>query len=270
MASARTPAGLTGLRFTMNHTKPALPYTRWASLIPDEQWKVFAMARDAAQGVGVPFLLGGAIGMACYTGRWRNTKDLDFFVRPRHHEAMVRALRDAGFEDYFSQQQYDRSWIFRGFREGVILDVIWTLPNHRVDVDDDWFQHARTVHIHREPYQAIPLEELVRIKLYVMQRERCDWVDVLNLLAAGIDQVDWNHLVARMDRDLPLLQSVLTLFTWLAPGRAATIPEAVRTRFALPKVETHDPFATEERRVRLLDSRPWYALFQPEDQPLER
>lgn len=248
----------------------SIPPARWADLIPPDQWEVFLLGRRVAHGANVPILLGGALAMATYTGRWRNTKDLDFFVRNGHQAAMIDALRANGFDDYYDQQPYDRSWIFRGFRDGVIMDIIWTLPNHRVDVDEDWFKHGRSVNVRGEVCLAVALEELVRIKLYVMQRERCDWVDVLNLLAGAIEQVDWNYLLSRMNRDLPLLQSMLTLFSWLAPGRAAAIPEDVRARFALPVVLTDDPEGTEARRVRLLDSRPWYTAFQPEDQPLER
>jgi hypothetical protein len=44
----------------------------------------------------------------------------------------------------------------------------------------------------------------------------------------------------------------------------------VRERFALVEIEDDDLAAMEERRVRLLDSRPWFALHQPLDRPLER
>lgn len=246
------------------------PRARWAELIPQDQWEIFLLGRQVSRELNVSALLGGALAMASYTGRWRDTKDLDFFVRSGEQQKMIDGLRARGFTDYFEQLAYDRSWIFRGFRDGVILDVIWTLPNHRVDVDEAWFEHARTFKLRGEIARAIPLEELMRVKLYVMQRERCDWVDVLNLLAASVDDVDWDYLVARMDRDLPLLQSLLTLFSWLSPNRARAIPDWIRERFALPEVKTADADAMEQRRVKLLDSRPWYAAFQPEDQPLER
>jgi hypothetical protein len=243
---------------------------RWAELIPQDQWDILLLGCEVAREVKVPLLAGGALAMAAYTSRWRNTKDLDFFVRPGDQVRLIDALKKRGFEDYFPQQEYDRSWIFRGFRDGVILDIIWTLPNHRVDVDEEWFRHARDVNLRGEIIQAVAVEELVRIKLYVMQRERCDWVDVLNLLAGAVDEIDWPLLLSRMDRDLPLLQSILALFAWLSPNRADAIPRDVREKFALPSVATDDAAATEARRVRLLDSRPWFAAFQPEDQPLER
>jgi hypothetical protein len=242
----------------------------WSALIPDEQWTVFLAGQEAARRMDVPFLLGGAMALATYTGRWRNTKDIDFIVRAEDRERLVEALLQDGFEDYHGQEAYDRSWIFRGFRDGVILDLLWDLPNHRVAVDDVWFQHARPVQVRDQVLHAMPLEELIRVKLYVLQRERCDWVDVLNALAGSVEAVNWDHLIERMGRDLPLLQGVLCVFSWLSPGRAEAVPEPIRRRFALPVVETEDAAAMEQRRVRLFDSRPWFAPLEPEDRMLER
>lgn len=241
----------------------------WARLIPDDQWTTFRLGADAIEAAGAPFLLHGAMALATYTGHWRNTKDVDVVVRPVHHEAAIAALRRAGFEDYYDQLAYDRSWIFRGYRDGTLFDVIWALPNHRVPIDDAWFARGRPLRLHGRPYLSVCPEELIRVKLYVMQRERCDWVDVVNVMAATA-AIDWEWLIERMDRDIGLLHGALALFNWVSPLRAAQLPEWVRERFALSPLDTEDEAGVEERRVRLLDSRPWFALHQPLDQTLER
>ncbi|HEX2099719.1 MAG TPA: nucleotidyl transferase AbiEii/AbiGii toxin family protein [Candidatus Synoicihabitans sp.] len=242
----------------------------WGALIPDDQLAILNAGRAAAEQAGVRFVLGGALALATYTGRWRNTKDIDFVVHPDDHRRLIGALRRAGFEDYYEQLPYDRSWIFRGFREGVILDIIWDLPNHRVNVDEAWFSRAQPILIRDLTFHAMPLEELIRAKLYVLQRERCDWVDVINALAGSTVVVDWEFLIRRMGRDVSLLHAMLVLFNWLCPGRAAELPAYARTRFGLPVIETNDPAAMEARRVRLFDSRPWFAPLEPDDRPLER
>jgi hypothetical protein len=242
----------------------------WANLISDDQWAVYLVGTAAAQRAQVPFLVGGAMALATYTGRWRNTKDLDFIVQPEHRDQMIRALREDGFTDYFDQETYDRSWIFRGFRDGVILDIIWTLPNHRVDVDVDWFHYSRPVRLRDQLAHAVAVEDLIHVKLYVMQRERCDWVDVLNALAGHVEGIDWDHLLTRMGRDVGLLQGVLAVFAWLCPGRARKIPASVRERFALNLPETEEPAEMEVRRVKSLDSRSWFAPLEPVDRVLER
>lgn len=244
--------------------------TAWGELIPEEQWGVFSLGVTALEANGIPCLVHGALALGIYTGRWRNTKDVDVIVRPADHERAVDALRRAGFEDYFERQNYDRSWIFRGFKEDVIFDVIWALPNHRVLIDDPWFERARSFWLRGRLLAAVPAEELIRVKLYVFQRERCDWVDVLNVLAGAVEEIDWRWLVQRMDRDLPLLHAALAVFNWMSPHRAGAMPTWVREQFALPRSEAVDPAEVEARRVRLFDSRPWFALHQPMDKPLER
>lgn len=214
-------------------------------------------------------LLGGTMALGTYTRHWRTTKDVDVIVHRRDHARAVLALQEAGFEDFFGREEYDRSWIFRGYRDEVIFDVIWELPNHRVEIDNSWFERARPLRMVGRDYSVVPVEELIRIKLYVMQRSRCDWVDVLNVLASSVTEIDWPWLVERMGRDLPLLHGVLAIFNWMCAGRANELPSWVRERFALPAIEADDVTAMEERRTRLLDSRPWFALHQPTDRPLE-
>lgn len=242
----------------------------WASLIPDDQWAVFTETTEALRGAGITALLGGAMALATYTQRWRNTKDIDVFIAEADRERAIQIVHQLGFEDYYPQLAYDRSWIFRAFRDGVLFDIIWDLPNHRVDIDKPWFERAQAVRLRNTVHSAVPVEELIRVKLYVMQRERCDWVDVLNVLAGAHQRIDWEWLVRRMGRDLPLLHGVLAIFNWASPARAARLPDWVRAQFALPVQDTDDPEAAEVRRVRLFDSRPWFAMHQAADQPLER
>jgi len=249
--------------------KSAPAEAAWAALIPEDQWAVFLAGAEAIERAGVSMLVGGAMALAKYTGHWRTTKDVDVIVLEGEREPAIAALRGAGFEDYFEREAYDRSWIFRGYRDGVIFDVIWDLPNHRVQIDPAWFARAHPLFLRGVEYLAVPPEEFVRIKLYVMQRARCDWVDVLNVLASSSAEIDWLWLVERMGRDLPLLHAVLAIFNWMCAGRARELPDWLRQRFALPAIQADDVAAMEERRTRLFDSRPWFALHQPVDRPLE-
>jgi hypothetical protein len=90
------------------------------------------------------------------------------------------------------------------------------------------------------------------------------------VLASAVDRIDWRWLVQRMGRDVALLHAVLAVFNWMSPNRATALPGWVREQFALPYPDVDDPAAAEERRVRLFDSRPWFALHEPVDRPLER
>ena len=240
----------------------------WSSTIPDEQWMVYLDALRVIRKTGAPFLLGGAFGLAAYTGRWRNTKDLDFFVLPSDKDKIVDALTKAGFEDFYAKLPYDRGWIYRAVRDDVLVDTIWQTPNRRSEVDEEWFSRSRKLVLRGENLAVLPAEELLVIKLYVLQRDRCDCPDLVNLLYQTCDQLDWQHVLDRLDSERPLLAGLLHLFNWMAPARALKLPAEIRDPFHLPRPSAEDLALPEDYRVRLIDSRPWFAAFQPTDKPM--
>lgn len=241
----------------------------WAGIIPKDQWAVYLDAIRVTRKTGARFLLGGAFGLASYTGRWRNTKDLDFFVRATDKDRIVDALTKAGFDDYHPTLAYDRGWIYRAVREDVLVDVIWRTPNRRSEVDEQWFERSRRLVLNGEELAVLPAEELLAVKLYVLQRDRCDWPDLLNLLYTACDDMEWPHVLARLGPEEPLLGGLLQVFNWLAPERAKTIPPDIRKRFCLQEPSAADLAAALDYRVALLDSRPWFAGFQPMDKPMQ-
>ncbi len=250
----------------LSETEPIQP--PWGNLIAEEEWSVCQIAISALRAAGVKFLVGGAFGLAVYTGRLRNTKDMDFFVVPAEVPAAIEALSNAGFIDYYSTLPYDRGWIYRSIRNRFIIDIIFKMANQRADVDSIWFERARDVLIRGEALQAIPPEELLWQKLYVLQRDRCDWPDILNLLFACGLSLDWDHLFWRLEDDLPLLRGILNVFEWLCPEQAAQLPSQVRAQLRLGEHEATGERA-HEHRVRLLDIRDWFVADGPSTQTLE-
>jgi hypothetical protein len=240
----------------------------WSEVIPDDQWLTYKSAIEGARSAGVSSLLGGGFGLASYTGRWRNTKDMDLYVRPHDGPAMVQALTKAGFADYYNTLPYDRGWIYRSTRDGIIVDIIWSMANRRAQVDDLWFERANTVLVRDQQLPLVSPEELLWCKLYVFQRDHCDWTDVINLMYATGPTLDWEHLLTRLQDDMPLLRSLLTLFDWLCPSRSAEFPEGVFERLGVIKCPPVSA-EVERARIRLLDTRAWFAAIQPRDKVLE-
>ena len=240
----------------------------WATIIPKTQWEVYLDAIRVTRKSGARFLLGGAFGLAAYTGRWRNTKDLDFFVLPSDKDRIVDALTKIGFEDFHPTLAYDRGWIYRAVRNEVIVDIICQTPNRRTIVDEDWFTRSRKLILRGEHLGALPAEELLAIKLYVLQRDRCDWPDLINLLYQTCDQLDWNHVLCRLGPERPLLCGLLHVFNWVAPSRAHRLPREIREMFHLPEPTAEALARPDDHQVRLLDSRPWFAAFEPMDKPM--
>jgi hypothetical protein len=236
------------------HKEPA-----WTSLISPQQWQICKRAIDALRAEKVDFLLGGAYGLALYTGRLRDTKDADFFILPEHAPRAAAALARAGFQDYYPKIAYDRRWIYRSTMDNFIVDLIFRMANRRADIDDIWFERARDITIHGDHLRVIPPEEMLWQKSYVMQRDRCDWPDILNILYVSGHVLDWEHLINRAQQDEAALYAILHMFEWLCPDRAGQLPKFVRARAGLPPAMLGSDQDLTETRARLLDSRSWFA-----------
>ena len=254
--------GASRVRISTTRMKGVQPVSETAEpdweRIPEAQWAVYREVIQQARAERERFAFGGAFATAVYTGDLRNTKDFDFYILPSDREAMKRAIIKAGLTDHFDQMPYDRSWIYRGSRGDIIVDAIWAMANHRADVDRQWLELAREVVIRGERLHAIPVEELIWSKLYVLQRERCDWPDVLNLLDAQAGSIDWERLVHRLGVDTPLLAGAMSVFAWLAPDRTRTVSSRVWQKLGLqPPAEPTAPELVQSR-ANLLDSRPWF------------
>ena len=240
----------------------------WAEVIPPDQWALYKQAIQAMRRAGVRFLVGGGFGLASYTGRWRNTKDMDFYILPSDRERAMQLLTEAGFADLYDSLPYDRGWIYRSTGGGIIIDIIWSMANRRAQVDPVWFQNAKSLLVRDEMIELVPAEELLWCKLYVFQRDHCDWTDVLNLTYAVGPQIDWDRVLRRLEDDVPVLRALLTLFGWLSPSRWAKLPQKIREQLGLHQPQDVSP-EEEQARIRLLDSRAWFAALQPRDRPLE-
>jgi hypothetical protein len=224
--------------------------------LPVEDWPAYYAAIEAVQNAGVPFAVGGGVAFGAYAHRSRYTKDLDLFLRPTDRERAVDAVRRVGFEDYFDREPYQRHWIYRGWRDGLILDLIWQMANDRATVDDEWLARGPVLAIHGTPVRLVPVEEMIWAKLYVMQRERTDWPDVWNILARSGPGLNWEHLVRRVGTDLPLLAAAVQVYGWLAPTLARSLPADVWQRLGLVQ-----PTEAAEvlSRTALLDTRDWFS-----------
>lgn len=235
----------------------------WEDQIADLEWSVYQRVIQEARAAGTRFAIGGAFATAAYTGELRNTKDLDLYILPKDREAMKQAISRADLQDYFERLPYDPSWIYRAIRGDVIVDAIWAMANLRAFVDERWLTHGPEVIIRGERLRPIPIEELIWCKLYVLQRERCDWGDVLNLINARADAIEWEHLLYRLADDAPLLAGAMSVFGWLAPARTRNIPAPIWQRLGLRPPEPESETEVTRTRANLLDSRPWFRPSRP-------
>jgi hypothetical protein len=172
---------------------------------------------------GVPHLVAGAYAFFEYTGIFRDTKDLDIFLRERDVEDAFRVLESAGFRT----ELLDPTWIGKGYRGEWYVDLIFSSGNGVAVVDDLWFEHARPGRVMGIDVLLAPPEEIIWSKGFVLERERYDGADVNHLLRACADSLDWDRLLMRFDRYWEVLFSHLMLYRFTYPSERDKVPERV-------------------------------------------
>jgi Uncharacterised nucleotidyltransferase len=262
-----------GRRFLRNHSAPRTSSLKplrfsWADAISASEWRIYRTAIRALRKERIEFLVGGGFARAALTGRWRDTKDIDFYVRPKDRGCAKRALAKEGFADYHKKLPYDRAWIYRSYKRNVLVDIIWAMANQRAVVDEAWFQRAPRLAIRGERLFLVPPEELVWCKLYVIQRDRCDWTDIFNLIHECGPRMDWAHLIRRVEDDVPLLQAMLTAYRWLCPTDVGKLPPSLWRRLGAAQRAMRSRPPTHDR-IRLLDGRIWFGARVAKNQKLE-
>jgi hypothetical protein len=223
-----------------------------------EKWPSYRRVIKGAQDRGIPFAVGGGFANMAYTGQTREAKDLDLIIMGCDRDAMIRITREAGLHDYFDEKPYDRAWIYRAYNDGVLVDLIWAMANQRSKVDRAWIDSGPEVGVDGVRFRLIPAEELLWIKLYILQRDRSDWPDALNLVYAAGPTLDWRYLIARLADDRLLLTGLLSVFSWVCPERARSLPDWLWRELGIHPHATERGNALCEGRANLLDSRPWF------------
>lgn len=230
------------------------PIADLSDLIYPHEWSVYRDVIEAAAWQNLRFCLGGGLAFSAYCERRRGMKDIDLFILREEKEAFIELLCGAGYEDYYDREPYDRTWIYRGYLDKVVLDLIWSLPNHRIDVTSDWFERGLTASVHGQQVHLIPVEEVIRSKIYVLQHDRCDWPDLLNILDHQAENFNWHVLLQGLGEDARLFGALLCTYGWLNPAGARRIPPFVWQACGAmvpDEVET-------EHRAHLLDTRDWF------------
>lgn len=171
----------------------------------------------------VPFLVGGAVALAEYSGVTRTTKDLDLFIRKTSWDAAAEALTRHGVKPTLPYPH----WLGKAEGNGELVDLIFNGGNGLTPVDDGWFTYARDATVFGLPIKMCAPEEMIWSKAFVMERERFDGADVLHLLRGTGATLDWPRLVSRFGAHWRVLLTHLILFDFAYPGERAVVPRWV-------------------------------------------
>lgn len=225
--------------------------------VDPEKWTIYRQVLTMAQHKRIPFAVGGGTATMVYTGRPRQSKDIDLFVTSDRREQLIQVTRDCGLYDLYNEQPYDRNWIYRAHDSAAIVDVIWSMANYRSQVDATWLEDGPEIELDGIRFRLVPAEETLWCKLYIVQRDRCDWPDALNILKTLGPELEWQRVISRLGADTPLLSGLLSVFAWLCPDRARELPRSLWRQLNL-EYPAHTTGLAPNARANLLDSRSWF------------
>lgn len=168
---------------------------------------------------GVPYLLGGAFAIFHHTGLFRNTKDLDVFLRPADYPKVLKFFAERGY----TTQLFDVRWLAKVFKDEFFIDIIFSTVNNICRVDDTWFSRAPEGEFCGRKVKFLPAEELIWCKSYVWNRERFDGADINHVILKAGRNLDWKHLLDLLDPHWHLLLAEIILFQFVYPSEFTEI-----------------------------------------------
>ena len=171
----------------------------------------------------VPFLVGGAYAFAVYTGIERHTKDFDVFIRRGDFERTCKLFENAGYRAELTFAH----WIGKVWYGEDFVDLIFSAGNGVAMVDDLWFKHAAGGRVFDMDVKLIPAEEMIWSKGLIMERERFDGADVVHLIQAIGNRLDWRRLLDRYGRHWRALFAHVVLFGFIFPSDRSRVPSWV-------------------------------------------
>lgn len=138
----------------------------------------------------VDAVLMGGVASAVH-GRPRWTHDLDVLTRPQHVRLLLGRFADAGF----TTEEHDPFWLFKAFKDGVLVDVIFRSVGD-LYLDDQMLARATTGTFRGREVRVVSAEDLVVIKaLAHAEHSPRHWHDALGIIARR--ELDWDYVAFR-------------------------------------------------------------------------
>lgn len=223
-----------------------------AVYLDDEQAEVYAGWLRLLNETGIPYAVGGAFAAYGYTGAWRDSKDLDVFLRPEELKPALDALRGAGF----STEITDPLWLAKVHaRPALFMDLLFAVRHTtRLRITLEWFERCRPAELLGEPTRLLGPEEVIATKVYLAARDRFDGADIAHLIRSQHGGVDWEHILHLLGGDDEILLWQLLFFTMAYPGLTDRVPaELMERAFDRVRARWSRPADTARFRGMLLD-----------------
>ncbi|HEV8098400.1 MAG TPA: nucleotidyltransferase [Gaiellaceae bacterium] len=161
------------------------------------------LAAAALREAGVRFVLGGGLAIWALGGP-ETEHDVDFFVKPADAERALQALTKAGFRT----EEPPEGWLFKGFRDDVMVDLIYDPTGF--EVDDEFLDRAEMREVQAVRMPVMRAEDVLVTKLLAMREHEVDYDRVLEIARTVREQIDWDEVRDRTN-DSPYAKAFFTL-----------------------------------------------------------
>jgi hypothetical protein len=212
---------------------------------PVEQ-QVHGRALALLQDAGLVPMVGGAYAMRTHAGLWRDTKDLDLFLRKDRVGAALDLLARAGYRT----EMTDPMWIAKAFAGPYFIDLIFSSGNGIGTVDEHWERRASRATVLDREALIVPAEEMIWQKAYIQERERFDGADIHHLLRCRGAQLDWRHILDRFADHWPILLGHLISFRFAFASDKSQVPSWVMKELTTRVARQEEQPAARERVCR--------------------
>jgi hypothetical protein len=180
----------------------------------------YALALRALQAARVPFVVGGGWALEHYARLLRPSADLDLMLDPASATRAEGILVGEGAEILDRSVSQTRL----AFRGGEI-DLVHHFAQGTIPVDRDWYQRGVPARVFDVASLVAAPEDLIWSKVFVAARHRFDGADVVHLLRATHDGLDWRRLRTLLEPYPSLLLAYLSLFEYVYPQLADGVPQ---------------------------------------------
>lgn len=186
----------------------------------EDQIEFYKNALELLNKHEMPYLIGGAFAIRQYTGISRNTKDIDVFCRAGEFQKVLKLFVDYGLK----VEVTDARWLAKVFKDGYFIDIIFSTSNNLCPVEDSWFTKASESKLFGVPVKVLAAEDLIWCKTYIQDRGRFDGADILHIILKQGKNLDWEHLLHRLEHHWHLLLAHLLNFQFVYPSDRDIIP----------------------------------------------
>lgn len=173
----------------------------------------------------LPFMVGGTYAFSHYTGIERPTKDIDIVTTEKEYPRVLKILSENGYQTKLHELEFN--WLAKVMKGEFFTDIMFAERNGLHKVDESWMQQARNGTILDRNVKLVPIEELIRSKAYIQNRDRYDGADVIHLILKQGKNVNWEILLQKMEPHWEILASYLFQFLFIYPSERKVIPDWV-------------------------------------------